>query len=313
MGMIRKMAVFWGVFFTLSAAFGQSKVAFLESEGKNTGINSKNLLTSTSAIPFVKAGNLLLVNAELGAKSGVFILDTGAPTLVINYGGRRKQIPAQGVTGSLMVEDTLLKQFRWNNTEWNNINGLTVDMKHFEDVSSRDLKGLIGYEILKNFDMVVDPTSQTIELFSSRKNLSYNPDQVLTTIPMVQQDHLPIIEVQINGKKVLLGIDTGAEINFLDQRLVSGGELGQSEAIGSNLIKGLDNNEKRNQKLLFDSVTVGGIVMKDQVFAIADLSKLFPTSNGLKIQGLVGNAFLNQFRYSMNYRRGTFSIINFVR
>jgi hypothetical protein len=186
-------------------------------------------------------------------------------------------------------------------------------MKHFEDVSSRDLKGLIGYEILRNFDMVVDPAGQTIELFSSRKNLSYDPDKVLTTIPMVQQDHLPIIEVQINGKKVLLGIDTGAEINFLDQRLIDGGELGSSEAIGSNLIKGLDNNEKRNQKLLFDSVTIGGIVIKDQVFAITDLSKLFPTSNGLKIQGLVGNAFLNQFRYSMNYRRGTFSIINLVR
>lgn len=313
MSRIGKMAVFWGVFLTLNLVQGQNKVAYLESEDKKAGLKTTKLTTTTGAIPFEKAGNLLLVNAELGTQLGVFILDTGAPTLVINYGGRRKQIPAQGVTGSLMVEDTVVKQFRWNNTEWNNVNGLTVDMKHFEDVSSKNLKGLIGYEIIKNYEMVVDPANQTLQLYSNRKNLSYNPDQVLTTIPMVQHDHLPIIEVQINGKKVLLGIDTGAEINFLDQRLIDSGELGSSEVIGSNVTKGLDNNEKRNQKLLFDALAIGGIVLKDQVFSVADLSKLFPTSNGMKIQGLVGNAFLNQFRYSMNYRRGTFSIINFIR
>lgn len=313
MSVIRKMAVFWGVLFTLQIGHGQNKVAYLESEDKKTGLNTTKFNNTTGAIPFEKAGNLLLVNAELGNQLGVFILDTGAPTLVINYGGRRKKIPAQGVTGSLMVEDTVVKQFRWNNTEWKNVNGLTVDMKHFEDVSSKNLKGLIGYEILKDYEMVVDPGNQTIQLYSNRKNLSYNLDQVLTTIPMVQHDHLPIIEVQINGKKVLLGIDTGAEINFLDQRLFDSGELGSSEVIGLNVTKGLDNNEKRNQKLLFDFVTIGGIVMKDQAFAVADLSKLFPISNGMKIQGLVGNAFLNQFRYSMNYRRATFSIINLIR
>jgi hypothetical protein len=311
MGIVRKMAVFWSVMVFSGLISGQTKVAYLGAEEKSSAIEKTMLTSNTRAIAYVKAGNLLLVKAELGSKEGVFILDTGAPTLVINYVGKRKQIPAQGVTGALMVEDTLVKRFRWNNTEWRDVNGLVVDMKHFEDVSSRDLRGLIGYEILKNYEMIVDPGNQTIHLLSSRKNLPYDPNQVLTTVPMLQLDHLPIIEVEINGKKVLLGVDTGAEINFLDQRLIDEGILKASESVGSNLVRGLDNFEKRNEKLLFDYVTIGGIVLKDQVFAVADLKNLFPASNELKIQGLVGNSFLNQFRYSMNYRKGTFTIINF--
>jgi len=185
-------------------------------------------------------------------------------------------------------------------------------MGHFEDVSNQGIKGLIGYEILKHYEVLVDPSQQTIQLLSNRKNLPYEPSKVVATTYMFQQDHLPVVEVEINGKKILLGIDTGAEVNFLDQQLLDSGFLNNSEPAGWSTVKGLDQFENRDPKVKLKYLSIGGIVLQNQVFVISDLGHLFPNKEGLKIQGIIGATFLNQFRYSINYRKATFSIINFL-
>lgn len=307
----RKMAVFWLALLCSNCFFAQNRTAYF-----TTGINStpeehRNTKTSAHAIPFEKAGELLLVKAELDGNEGIFILDTGAPTLVVNQQSTQQAIKAKGITGQLSASDTFIKNFRWNNDEWKNLSGLSVDMRHFNDVSKKGVQGLIGYEILKDYEVIVDPAVQTITLVSNRKELPYDPNIALATLQMKQQDHMPVIELLINGKKILLGIDTGAEINFLDLALFDKGQITDFEELGSSIVKGLGgNSEKRERKVKVKNTQAGGIKLADQTFTLSDLSTLFPNDGeGLKVQGIVGNAFLNQFRYSINYRKGLFTIL----
>lgn len=308
---IRKMAVFWLCLGVINIIFAQNRAAYLSTSTNSPAVEHSSPRSTAYSIPFKKAGNLLLVSAEIDSKEGVFILDTGAPTLVVNQSRQSSgEIQAEGINGSLSVNDTFIKKFRWNNEEWRNLSSLSVDMQHFNDVSEEGVKGLIGYEILRNYEMVVDPTAQTLMLLSNRKELPYNPAQVLVSIPMKQQAHMPVIELSINGKKILLGIDTGAEINFLDQSLFQNGAIEASEA-GIMLVKGLgENNEKRASKVRVKNLQIGDVTLENQLFTLKDMNQLFPNDGeGLKVQGIVGNAFLNQFRYSINYRKGTFTII----
>ena len=309
---IRKMAVFWLCVCSVYLLFAQNRAAYLAASANSAAIEHNSSKPTSYSIPFKKAGNLLLVNAEIDSKEGVFILDTGAPTLVINQARKTSgEIQAKGINGSLTVNDTFIKKFRWNNEEWKNLSSLSVDMQHFNDLHQEGVKGLIGYEILRDYEMIVDPSAQTLMLLSNRKEIPYDPAQVLVSIPMQQQEHMPVIELSINGKKILFGIDTGAEINFLDQSLLQNGVLGSSEAAGSTLVKGLGgNNEKREPKVRVKNLQIGEIKVEDQVFTLKDMNQLFPRNGeGLKVQGIVGSAFLNQFRYSINYRKGSFSII----
>lgn len=308
----RRMAVFWLFFLFIQYLSAQNRAAYLTIGSNSATIEHRNTKTTAHAIPFEKAGNLLLVKAELDGNEGVFILDTGAPTLVVNQQSTQQEIMAKGITGQLSANDTFIKNFRWNNAEWKNLSGLSVDMHHFNDVSKKGVQGLIGYEILKDYELIVDPSAQTITLVSNRKELTYDPNTVLANLSMQQQDHMPVIELLIDGKKILLGIDTGAEINFLDQGLFEKGQLTDFENIGSSVIKGLGgNSEKRERKVKVKNIAAGGIKLVDQIFTISNLSALFPhNGDGLKVQGIVGNAFLNQFRYSINYRKGTFSILS---
>lgn len=306
---IRKMAVFWLCICFVSVLFAQNRAAYLTASTNSAAIEHNSSKSTSYSIPFKKAGNLLLVNAEIDSKVGVFILDTGAPTLVVNQTRQTPgEIQAKGINGSLSVNDTFIKKFRWNNEEWRNLSSLSVDMQHFNDVSENGVKGLIGYEILRNYEMVVDPAAQTLVLVSNRKELPYDPTKVLLTVPIQQYDHLPVIELEINGQKMLLGIDTGAEINFLDQDLLK--SAGQK--IGFTVTKGLGTDtEKREAKILVKDIQLGNMPLNEQVFTAKDLTRLLPkNAEGLKLHGIVGNAFLNQFRYSINYRKGTFSIIN---
>lgn len=308
---IRKMAVFWLCVCSVYLLFAQNRAAYLATSANSAAIEHHLPKSTSYSIPFKKAGNLLLVNAEIDSKEGVFILDTGAPTLVINQARKTSgEIQAKGINGNLTVNDTFIKKFRWNNEEWKNLSSLSVDMQHFNDLHQEGVKGLIGYEILRDYEMIVDPSAQTLMLLSNRKEIPYDPAQVLVSIPMQQQEHMPVIELSINGKKILLGIDTGAEINFLDQSLLQNGTIEVSEA-GVMLVKGLgENNEKRASKVRVKNLQIGEVNLSDQVFTIKDMNQLFPRNGeGLKVQGIVGSAFLNQFHYSINYRKGTFTII----
>ena len=310
-----KMAVFWLVLLHSNFLSAQNRAAYLTTGSNSAAIENSNTKTTALAIPFEKAGNLLLVKAELDGNEGVFILDTGAPTLVVNQQNNQQEIKAKGITGQLSANDTFIKNFRWNNAEWKNLSGLSVDMHHFNDVSKNGVQGLIGYEILKDYEVIVDPSAQTITLLSNRKELPYDPNIFLASLSMKQQNHMPVIELLINGKKILLGIDTGAEINFLDRGLFEKGQITDFEELGSSLVKGLGgNSEKRERKVKVKNTQAGGINLADQTFTISDLSKLFPNNGAdLQVQGIVGNAFLNQFRYSINYRKGIFLILDKIK
>lgn len=310
-----KMAVFWLVLLHSISLSAQNRAAYFTTGSNSAAIERSNTKTTAHAIPFEKAGNLLLVKAELDGNEGVFILDTGAPTLVVNQQSNQQEIKAKGITGQLSANDTFIKNFRWNNAEWKNLSGLSVDMRHFNEVSKSGVQGLIGYEILKDYEVIVDPSAQTITLVSNRKELPYDPNTTLASLPMQQQDHMPVIELLINGKKILLGIDTGAEINFLDQGLFEKGQISDFEELGTGIVKGLGgNSEKRERKVKVKNTQAAGIDLADQTFTISDLSSLFPNNGeGLRVQGIVGNAFLNQFRYSINYRKGIFLILDKIK
>lgn len=311
----RRMAVFWLFLLFIHCLSAQNRAAYFTTGSNSAAIEHSNTKTTAQAIPFEKAGNLLLVKAELDGNEGIFILDTGAPTLVVNQQSHQQEIKAKGITGQLSASDTFIKNFRWNNAEWKNLSGLSVDMRHFNEVSKSGVQGLIGYEILKDYEVIVDPSAQTITLVSNRKELPYDPSTALASLSMQQQDHMPVIELLINGKKILLGIDTGAEINFLDQGLFEKGQITDFEELGTGIVKGLGgNSEKRERKVKVKNTQAAGIDLADQTFTISDLSSLFP-NNGedLKVQGIVGNAFLNQFRYNINYRKGIFVILDKIK
>ncbi len=120
-----------------------------------------------------------------------------------------------------------------------------------------------------------------------------------TTLPFVVSDPLPLVEVTINGKKVVFFIDTGGAEICLDTDFAH--ELGIPLFNGP---IGVFSGGQTAPSLAgrIDSIGVGDWVVKNvpvQTLALRQLSKMLGTK---QINGVVGTIFLSHFLSTIDYR-----------
>src|SRR3954465_6727251 len=87
-------------------------------QGLEITIHSFQPDSLTTVIPFTRAGNLIVVKGKADSTEGNFILDTGAPNLVLNityfrqYTSTRTDEEQSGVTGSgPQIVKTMIREF----------------------------------------------------------------------------------------------------------------------------------------------------------------------------------------------------------
>ena len=82
---------------------------------------------------------------------------------------------------------------------------------------------LIGYEMIKDFDLYFDYGNQTLTLISPDFFESFRKSDLsnkkIVSVPIQMRGHIPVIEVIIEGEKLNFGIDSGAEANLIEDKL----------------------------------------------------------------------------------------------
>lgn len=190
--------------------------------------------SSGITIPFSRVGNLILVKATADTAEGSFILDTGCPGLVLNLTYFRHyplleegNIERKGITGSVEAAvRTMITDFTFAEKHHYRIEADLVNLGHIENSKGVKILGLIGMQLLRNYEMIVDYEKNLVHLYSiGRKESNSYRHEILKdtaayrTMPVeIVSDRL-ILRANIGGKKLRLIIDSGAEINILDSRL----------------------------------------------------------------------------------------------
>ena len=185
-------------------------------------------------IPFTRVGNLIVVQARADSIDGNFILDTGAPHLILNMTYFRNY-PAtsqpdaeqNSVTGAgPAVVKTSVNRFSIGDLEYTKVEADMVNLGHIENSKGIKILGLLGMELFKQCEMIVDFDKSLIYLHRiSRKEASkYKSDQLndpsgYTEVPIEIMDNKIIVRTEMAGKKLRFIIDSGAESNLLDSRL----------------------------------------------------------------------------------------------
>ena len=191
-----------------SVLFAQSPVLLL-----NDDLIASDLPASQN---FKLNKGIILVEAEVDGRTGTFILDTGAPGVVLNQNPRSSTQATSGLHKPTPAENIVLKEFSWQGETHKNIPGLRIDLSHLEAKTSTPLGGLLGYGLLKDRELEIDYPRQQIRL-NDGKTRHRNP---LSSTPFRLVGHAPVVRIQLNGKTYHFLIDTGASINVLDEKLV---------------------------------------------------------------------------------------------
>ena len=188
--------------------------------------------TPSCIIPFSRAGNLILIRAKVDTTEGNFILDTGAPKLILNmtyfrhYLSTTEEIESGGITGAMVANPTMVETLSFGPIKYHRAEADRVNLGHIENSKGIKILGLLGMQLFKRFEMIIDYEKSLIYLHlihkkevSTYKSEMLNDTSSYRTFPINIMDDKLLTYGVIAGKKLTFIIDTGAESNVLDSRL----------------------------------------------------------------------------------------------
>ncbi len=294
--------LFFYILFISQIAHAQEYVAFLDVNSSSNIVSETSTHPNTnSLIPFTIVEGMMLVEAYIDNKKGNFIIDTGAPSLVLNkYPSSSTLSTSRGIGGGLQADEVVVKEFSWSSIHKRNLNAFKVDISHLELVSGKPIAGIIGYDILKEVELAVNYQTKTVQLSPVTKAIAGTTSPI-AVIPFTMQGHLPVIKVKIGKKKIKLALDTASESNILDSKYL--------KKINADLFLHLTKGEMQGVDQQIKEVTVATISgTRINEIALADMKYLFTNLNHLKsesnlyIDGLLGFPFFKQGKMSINYK-----------
>ncbi|MBL86436.1 MAG: hypothetical protein CMO82_07240 [Winogradskyella sp.] len=270
---------------------------------------------STTRIPFKVIDQLIVVEVEILDEVGDFIIDTGSEALILNsvhfkttrnYSDESEQ--KSGINDNIEdVKEKHLNLLSINDISLEKLNADVIDLSHIEKTKKIKLLGIIGYSILKNFEVFIDMHLNQLTITRIDKKGNKLSDKVYAetiedSIDFNLKKHTIILDAYVGDKKVVFGLDTGAEYNQLNKNLDSeildyfypSRELKLTGASGKKkkVLAG-----KLYRVKLTDSIYFGP--MKT---VITNLRKM-NTAFGTNLDGVLGFEFFKQKRTIINYRK----------
>lgn len=268
--------------------------------------------SASCIIPFRRAGNLILIDAKADSIKGGFILDTGAPHLVLNITYFRdypaKAVPvAGGITGSFpSASKTSIDEFSLGPVKYFKVDADLVDLGHIEDTKGTRIFGLLGVNLFKRFEMIIDYSRSVIYLHLIKKNEtnSYLHEMLVdsmqyTTLPFDIIENKIITKAEIAGKKLKFIIDTGAESNVLDSRLPD--KIFESVTISRRvMLTGTGSNKVEALYGDLESLSFGTEKLDSLPVLITNLEQMC-LSYDYCLDGMLGFDFLSQQKIGFNF------------
>ncbi|WP_138434381.1 pepsin/retropepsin-like aspartic protease family protein [Winogradskyella algicola] len=270
---------------------------------------------STTRIPFKVVDQLIVVEIEILNEVGDFIVDTGSETLILNsahfkptrkYGDDGKQ--KSGVNENIEdVKEKHLSLLSINEINLEKLNADVVDLSHIEKTKKIKLLGIIGYNVLKDFEIFIDMhlNQLTLTRIDKKGNKCSNKvyaETIVDSIDFILKKHTIILDAYVGDKKVQFGLDTAAEYNQLNKDLDSeildyfypSRELKLTGASGKKkkVLAGKLYRVKLNDSIYFGPMKT----------VLANLKKM-NTAFGTNLDGILGFEFFMQKRTIINYRK----------
>ncbi|RYX86192.1 hypothetical protein EON83_02925 [bacterium] len=273
--------------------------------------------------PFELRNNLIYITAELNGKQKTFLIDSGAPALVLNADQldaaqlKDSTVSAAGVGGTVRARSFHVDSFNWKGLQWTNFDTLAFPSPQRVNKDEASA-GAIGYQLLKDYEITFDYGRKIITLI--RINEQGNPVQKLSpktdgikVVPITMYRHVPALPMEIGGKTYRMGLDSGAGGNMLDKQFAPDLQkyvlLDELKRPMKAVLGGIGNDVLTSEVAVVDKATVGEAPYSKMAFVFTD-GTLAQLNQGRRVplDGLIGYEFLKQYVTSLNYKKGTLSI-----
>lgn len=257
------------------------------------------------SVPFKKVGNLIMVEAELNGQKRNFIVDNGAPNLILNSAhlnenqeeSRINVSDAKGAGGTISdVDIQTVQSFDFAGISLVDQQVICMNISHLERALETEIHGLLGYEVYESYDILFDYANQRIVFIQPEETHSFLRNNLKKKkwdeLPLVMNEHLPTIKAKIGSKSYDLAVDCGAEAGLFDKSLFE--ELSKNlNNISETVLLGADKNEQTTKAAFIKQMKIGKKVFHNSETTFSDISHLNEGYN-VKLNGLIGYEVLSK-------------------
>lgn len=273
----------------------------------------------TLTIPIKRAGNLIIVEAEVDSVAGNFVLDTGAPYLVLNATYFR-DMPHIGDQESNGVNGGSAGTFRTRVSKFTlgfdlNLSKVTADVADLSPIeNSKKIKilGLLGTGVFNKMAITVDLFHDVLYIHKlDPKGNIPDAERIFTkpelNTPFKFMNNVMFIQGTINDKKLWLAFDTGAESNLLSYNMPSK-FLKNMQVINKSKLVGVGG--ATSYEIIyanFDRLIINNYVFLNNRVLITDLSHL-GKAYGQSVDAILGYDFFSRGIFTINFTKKEFEM-----
>lgn len=276
----------------------------------------------TLIIPIKRVDRLLLVEARIDTMQGNFIIDTGAPDLILNHTYFRKYWVSSDAIASNVggipsgpVKNTWIDQLEIRELRFERIKATLTELAHIENRSSIKVLGLLGVAIFKEFSMTIDLQQNVLILKKlDKKGNELSKLETPTTtktmkIPIKIVNNTIMLQGVVAGKKLNLCLDSGAETNVLNGN-VADKVLKKFTLARRSVLLGTGGSKVEVLVGRLDDFTIGTMNLSNLPTVISNLEE-FGDASEQQIDGMIGFEFLNKGIICINFRKKELTVYAF--
>ena len=177
------------------------------------------------------------------------------------------------------------------------------DLSHL--LKDEEIYGLIGYQVIKDYDWLFDYANKTLTLIKPDKTADYISKMQYATyeIPLQmtsETSHIPFVKGKIGTEEVSLGIDCGAAANLLDVALFDKLKNNLTDITTAELT-GASKQKADVRKASIKSLAIGEKLFENVLTVFNDMSHLNASWEN-KIDGLIGYEILSKQKTIVSLR-----------
>ena len=269
------------------------------------------------AIPLVRAGRIFLIEAKIDDEKGYLVFDTGASGLVINKTYFRNHLvldnqESNGVTGSVAnVERVTVENLEIYGIQYKGVKADVTNLGHIENRRGVKVLGLLGFCMLKEFEIVFNPEENQLMLYrvdkkGERLSSSNSKIGVDYTSKFEFKNNILFLKTQVNGKFLRFCFDTGAETNVIDRNAPKS-IINSINITRRSTLSGAGSSTSEVLFGIMNGFQIGSTTLDNLETIITNLDPL-SEAYGTRIDGMLGYSFISKGIISINFVKQELSI-----
>ncbi len=271
----------------------------------------------TLVVPIKRAGNLIVVEAQIDSLEGNFVMDTGAPYLVLNATYFRdaphvQEQESAGINGeSAGSFTTVVHNFSILDLHYSRLTADVTDLSAIENGRGIKILGLLGTRLFAKFAITIDLSNNLLYInkLDNKGNIPTcervfkNPD---LKMQFKYMSDIIFLKGAVDDKSMWFVFDSGAETNLLDYNRVKK-SIKSMQIINRSKLTGVGGSTFQVLYARFDKLTLGNKDFLCNRVLVANLEKMGKAYDH-NIDGILGYDFFSRGVFTINFVKNEFEM-----